>query len=79
MSRRLVLDPDAEQDLDTIFDYLAQNNPATAARYIREKAVPRYQQQDKPHRRKGKRYGGGNEMQPTATTMTSGALTWLIV
>ena len=36
MSRRLVLDPDAEQDLDTIFDYLAQNNPAAAARYIRE-------------------------------------------
>ena len=36
MSRRLVLDPDAEQDLDTIFDYIAQNNPAAAARYIRE-------------------------------------------
>jgi toxin ParE1/3/4 len=36
MSRRLVLDPDAEQDLDTIFDYIAQNNPTAAARYIRE-------------------------------------------
>jgi plasmid stabilization system protein ParE len=36
MSRRLVLNPDAEQDLDTIFDYIAQNHPPAAARYIRE-------------------------------------------
>ena len=36
MSRRLVLDPDAEQDLNTIFDYIAQNNLAAAAHYIRE-------------------------------------------
>jgi hypothetical protein len=32
MSRRLILDPDAEQDLDDIFDYIAQHNPTAAAR-----------------------------------------------
>jgi plasmid stabilization system protein ParE len=36
MSRRLVLDPEALRDLDGIFDYLVQRNPAAATRYIRE-------------------------------------------
>ena len=36
MSRRLVLDPDALRDLDGIFDYLVQRNPAAATRYVRE-------------------------------------------
>lgn len=35
MSRQLTLDPDAERDLDDLFDYLAQRNPTAAARYIR--------------------------------------------
>jgi plasmid stabilization system protein ParE len=36
MSRRLVLDSEAERDLDDLFDYIAQPNPTAAARYIRE-------------------------------------------
>ncbi len=36
MSRTLLLDPDAEQDLAALFDYIAHNNPSAAARYIRE-------------------------------------------
>jgi plasmid stabilization system protein ParE len=36
MSRRLVLDPEALRDLDDIFDYLVQRNPAAATRYVRE-------------------------------------------
>jgi len=35
MSRRLVLDPDAEHDLDAIFDAIAADNPVAAQRYIR--------------------------------------------
>ncbi|HEY7493849.1 MAG TPA: type II toxin-antitoxin system RelE/ParE family toxin [Candidatus Tectomicrobia bacterium] len=35
MSRRLLLDPDAERDLDAIFDYIGERNPDAAARYIR--------------------------------------------
>ena len=34
MSRRLVLDPDAEHDLDAIFDAIAADNPVAAQRYI---------------------------------------------
>jgi plasmid stabilization system protein ParE len=34
MSRRLVLDPDAERDLDAIFDAIASENPVAAQRYI---------------------------------------------
>jgi plasmid stabilization system protein ParE len=36
MTRRLVLDPDAERDLDAIFRYLAQRNLPAAERYIHE-------------------------------------------
>lgn len=36
MTRRLMLDPDAERDLDAIFRYIAQRNPPAAERYIRE-------------------------------------------
>jgi hypothetical protein len=36
MSRRLILDPDAERDLDDLFDYITQRHPTAAARYIRE-------------------------------------------
>jgi plasmid stabilization system protein ParE len=35
MSRQLTLDPDAERDLNDLFDYLAPRNPTAAARYIR--------------------------------------------
>ncbi len=34
MSRRLVLDPDAEHDLDAIFDAIASDNLVAAQRYI---------------------------------------------
>ena len=42
MSRRLILDLDAEQDLDYLFDYLAAPNPTAATRYVRglREAVP---------------------------------------
>lgn len=36
MTRRLVLDPNAECDLEAIFHYIAQRNLPAAERYIRE-------------------------------------------
>jgi plasmid stabilization system protein ParE len=36
MTRRLVLDPDAERDLEAIFRYIAERNPSAADRYIHE-------------------------------------------
>jgi len=36
MTHRVMLDPDAERDLDAIFRYFAQRNPPAAERYIRE-------------------------------------------
>ena len=36
MSRQLILDPDAQRDLDDLFDYIAHSNPSAAARYTRE-------------------------------------------
>lgn len=36
MTRRLGLDPDAERDLDAIFQYIAQRNRPAAERYLRE-------------------------------------------